>query len=98
MGRLAAATRPGRPRPGPAGPGRAGPPRPPRGGWRPPQPAAGGPVLRILTASLLVGRAATGPVVDLVRSTGADVLFLQELTNDAAARLRQAGLGDLLPS
>jgi endonuclease/exonuclease/phosphatase (EEP) superfamily protein YafD len=62
------------------------------------QPAAGGPVLRILTANLLVGRAATGPVVDLVRSTGADVLFLQELTNDAAARLRQAGLGDLLPS
>jgi endonuclease/exonuclease/phosphatase (EEP) superfamily protein YafD len=62
-----------------------------------PQPPAAGPVLRVLTANLLVGRAAAGGVVDLTCRTHADVLFLQELTSDAAARLQQAGLGDLLP-
>ncbi len=62
------------------------------------QPPAGGQVLRVLTANLLIGRAAAGPVVDLACRTGADVLFLQELTHDAVTRLGRAGLGDLLPS
>lgn len=61
------------------------------------QPAAGGPVLRVLTANLLVGRAAADALVDLARRKQADVLFVQELTDEAAGRLQQAGLSDLLP-
>jgi endonuclease/exonuclease/phosphatase (EEP) superfamily protein YafD len=61
------------------------------------QPAADGPVLRVLTVNLQYGRAAGGQLVELVRSTGADVLFLQELDEDAVSRLKQAGLGELLP-
>jgi endonuclease/exonuclease/phosphatase (EEP) superfamily protein YafD len=61
------------------------------------RPAAAGLVLRVLTANLLVGRAAAEAVVELVRRQDADVLFVQELTDDAAARLQRAGLGDLLP-
>jgi endonuclease/exonuclease/phosphatase (EEP) superfamily protein YafD len=64
---------------------------------RRPQPHAGGPVLRVLTANLLAGRAAEDAVVGLVRQKDADVLFLQELTDAAATRLKQAGLNDLLP-
>jgi len=62
------------------------------------QPAAGGPLLRVLTVNLQYGRAAGGALVDLVHRVGADVLFLQELTDDAVTRLQQAGLRDLLPS
>lgn len=61
------------------------------------QPAASGPVLRVLTVNLLCGRADVEAVVALVRQTGADVLFLQELTGDAVTRLKQAGLDDLMP-
>jgi endonuclease/exonuclease/phosphatase (EEP) superfamily protein YafD len=60
------------------------------------RPEARGPVLRILTANLLFGMAEAEAVVELVRRTGADVLFVQELTDDAVTRLKQAGLGDLL--
>jgi endonuclease/exonuclease/phosphatase (EEP) superfamily protein YafD len=60
------------------------------------QPAATGPMLRVLTANLLVGRAAADVLVDLARRKRADVLFVQELTDDAAARLERAGLSDLL--
>jgi endonuclease/exonuclease/phosphatase (EEP) superfamily protein YafD len=61
------------------------------------QPPAAGPVLRVVTANLLFGRAAAEAVVELARRTDADVLFVQELTGDAAAGLQRAGLGDLLP-
>jgi endonuclease/exonuclease/phosphatase (EEP) superfamily protein YafD len=61
------------------------------------QPPAAGPVLRVLTANLLFGRAAAEVVVELVGRQDADVLFVQELTDEAAARLQRAGLGDLLP-
>jgi endonuclease/exonuclease/phosphatase (EEP) superfamily protein YafD len=61
------------------------------------QPPAAGPVLRVLTANLLAGRAVAEVVVELARRKHADVLFVQELTDDAAARLQRAGLGDLLP-
>ena len=61
------------------------------------QPPAEGPVLRVLTANLLFGRAVAEGVVELACRKHADVLFVQELTDDAAARLQQAGLGDLLP-
>ena len=61
------------------------------------QPPATGPVLRVLTANLLAGRAVAAVVAELVCRRHADVLFVQELTDDAAARLQWAGLGDLLP-
>jgi len=61
------------------------------------QPPAAGPVLRVLTANLLVGRAAAEVVVELACRKHADVLFVQEFTVQAAARLRRAGLDDLLP-
>ena len=61
------------------------------------QPPAAGPVLRVVTANLLAGRAMAEAVVELVCRKDADVLFVQELTEVAAARLQQAGLGDLLP-
>jgi len=62
-----------------------------------PQPPAAGPVLRVVTANLLAGRAVAEVVAGLVSDKQADVLFVQELTGDAAARLQQAGLGGLLP-
>jgi endonuclease/exonuclease/phosphatase (EEP) superfamily protein YafD len=61
------------------------------------QPPASGPALRLLTANLQLGRAAAAPLVELARQTGADVLFVQELTEEAAARLHRAGLSALLP-
>jgi endonuclease/exonuclease/phosphatase (EEP) superfamily protein YafD len=61
------------------------------------QPPAAGPVLRVLTANLLFGRAVAEEVVELVCRKHADVLFVQELTDEAAARLQRAGLGELLP-
>jgi endonuclease/exonuclease/phosphatase (EEP) superfamily protein YafD len=61
------------------------------------QPPAAGPVLRVLTANLLAGRAGAEAVAELVCRKRADVLFVQELTGDAAAGLARAGLGDLLP-
>lgn len=61
------------------------------------QPPAHGPALRLLTANLRRGRAAAVPLVDLARRTGADVLLVQELTDEAATRLQQAGLSTLLP-
>ena len=64
---------------------------------RRPQPKASGPVLRVLTVNVLCGRADADAVVALVRRTGADVLFLQELTGDVIGRLDQAGLDDLMP-
>ncbi len=59
------------------------------------QPTAAGPVLRVLTANLLVGRAAADAVVELARRKHVDVLFVQELTDQAAAGLARAGLSDL---
>lgn len=64
---------------------------------RQPQPLAHGPVLRVLTANLLFGRASEQAVASLVRRKDVDVLFLQELTSCAAVRLKQAGLDHLLP-
>jgi endonuclease/exonuclease/phosphatase (EEP) superfamily protein YafD len=64
---------------------------------RRPQPGAHGPVVRVITANLLRGRADEEALVRLVQSKGADVLFLQELTETAVVRLKQAGLADVLP-
>jgi endonuclease/exonuclease/phosphatase family metal-dependent hydrolase len=61
------------------------------------QPAASGPLLRVLTVNLWHGRGDAEAVVALVRETSADVLFVQELTADAVTRLEQARLEDLMP-
>ena len=61
-----------------------------------PQPAASGPVLRVLSANMYFGQGDAEVIVALVRQTGADVLCLQEFTADAATRLKQAGLDELL--
>jgi endonuclease/exonuclease/phosphatase (EEP) superfamily protein YafD len=61
------------------------------------QPPVAGPVLRVLTANLLFGRAAGPAVVELACRMHADVLFVQELSGDADARLQRAGLDELLP-
>jgi endonuclease/exonuclease/phosphatase family metal-dependent hydrolase len=61
------------------------------------QPPADGPVLRVLTLNLLSGQAARAELVNLVRNTRTDVLFLQELTGDAVTRLKRIGLSELLP-
>ena len=58
------------------------------------QPLVTGPVLRVLTANLLAGRAAAEPLVELAARTHADVLFIQELSEKAIDRLARAGLGD----
>ena len=61
------------------------------------QPLADGAELRVLTSNMLVGRADAESLVRLVERTGADVLFLQELTDGAAARLQKAGIDSVLP-
>jgi len=61
-------------------------------------PAATGPELSVLTVNLQYGRAAGEGLVRLVRRTGADVLFVQELTGDAVTRLKLAGLDEMLPN
>lgn len=61
------------------------------------QPAASGPVLRVLSANMFVGEGDAEVIVALVRQAGADVLCLQEFTADAMTRLKQAGLEELLP-
>jgi endonuclease/exonuclease/phosphatase (EEP) superfamily protein YafD len=62
------------------------------------QPDASGPDLAVLTVNMLQGGAAAPALVGLVRATGADVLFLQELTEDAKIKLKRAGLNELLPN
>jgi endonuclease/exonuclease/phosphatase (EEP) superfamily protein YafD len=61
------------------------------------QPEASGQVLRVLTANLLGGRAEAESVVDLVRQTEPDVLFVQELTLAATGRLHRDGLDEIMP-
>jgi endonuclease/exonuclease/phosphatase (EEP) superfamily protein YafD len=61
------------------------------------QPVADGPELSVLTINLLAGGAAASGLVSLVRATAADVVFLQELTDEAVIKLKRAGLNELLP-
>jgi endonuclease/exonuclease/phosphatase (EEP) superfamily protein YafD len=62
-----------------------------------PQPEATGPVLRVLSFNMYFGQADAETVVDQVRRGQVDALLLQELTEGAVRRLKQAGLDDLLP-
>ncbi|MBQ0896121.1 endonuclease/exonuclease/phosphatase family protein [Micromonospora sp. U56] len=61
------------------------------------QPAAGGPVLRVLTANLLKGGADARTVVELVRRHRVDLLAVQEFTPAARDALDRQGLTRLLP-
>ncbi|MGN9808392.1 endonuclease/exonuclease/phosphatase family protein [Micromonospora sp. BQ11] len=62
-----------------------------------PQPDAGGPTVRLLTANLLAGAADARTLVDLVRRHRVDVLAVQEFTPGAQAELDRLGLAELLP-
>jgi endonuclease/exonuclease/phosphatase family metal-dependent hydrolase len=62
-----------------------------------PDSGACGPMLRVLTHNMFFGRADVEVLVARVRQLDVDVLFLQELTEDAVTRLKQAGLDDMLP-
>lgn len=68
----------------------------PRALRQPARPGSG-PPLRLLTGNMLAGRADAATLTALVKSTDADVLLVQELTDDAVERLRLAGLPALLP-
>lgn len=57
----------------------------------------GGIPVRVASVSLRKGLAHATGVVDLVRRLDVDVLSVQELTPHAEARLRAAGIGELLP-
>lgn len=61
-----------------------------------PTPGGGRP-FRLGTVNLLHGRADAAGIVALVRDHDLDVLALQEVTPQAEARLRAAGIGALLP-
>ena len=62
-----------------------------------PQPGGGGPVLRLLTANLLVGRGSADALAELAARKNADVVFVQELTDGAVTRLERAGLSEKFP-
>jgi endonuclease/exonuclease/phosphatase (EEP) superfamily protein YafD len=66
-------------------------------GNRPAPAPATAPRVRIATVSLRLGLVPAGPVVDLVREHGVDVLAVQELTPAAERRLQDAGLHRYLP-
>jgi endonuclease/exonuclease/phosphatase (EEP) superfamily protein YafD len=61
------------------------------------QPVAAGPVVRLLTANLFVGRGSGDALTELAARQHADAVFVQELTDEAVERLRRAGLNDLFP-
>jgi endonuclease/exonuclease/phosphatase (EEP) superfamily protein YafD len=67
------------------------------GGPTTPEGAAG-PRLRVLTANMQFGRGSAEALVALARRSGADVLSVQELTPELAARLDAAGLAGLMPA
>ncbi|MGW0172665.1 endonuclease/exonuclease/phosphatase family protein [Rhodococcus sp. NPDC003322] len=53
--------------------------------------------IRLLQANIRLGEADADALVDLVRSRSVNVLTVEELTDSAVARLREAGLEELLP-
>lgn len=53
--------------------------------------------LRVMTVNCRYGRADAHDIVQAVRTRHIDVLATQETTDDLVERLREAGLGDLLP-
>ena len=57
---------------------------------------AEGKALTVMTSNILFGRGDATAVVNLVRENNVDLLAVQELTPDAAIRLRDAGLNETL--
>jgi endonuclease/exonuclease/phosphatase (EEP) superfamily protein YafD len=64
---------------------------------QPTGPIAGGVEVQVLTVNLGLGEADAAAVTEAVRKEGVDLLSAQELTDDAAERLRGAGIDELLP-
>lgn len=59
--------------------------------------AASGPEISVLTINAAHGDADAAAIVDEVRSTDADILAVQELTQEEVDDLTAAGIDDLLP-
>jgi endonuclease/exonuclease/phosphatase family metal-dependent hydrolase len=57
----------------------------------------GGPTLNVLSANIFRGEGNLTELVNLVRDRDADLLCVQELTPEAAYRLRRLGLEEVLP-
>lgn len=62
-----------------------------------PDPGDADGQIRMLQANIRLGEADADALVDLVRSRSVDLLTVEELTDSAVARLREAGLEELLP-
>jgi endonuclease/exonuclease/phosphatase family metal-dependent hydrolase len=62
-----------------------------------PQPQAGGAEFTVMSVNLYVGQTDLAKVVELVEEREPDLLSVQELTPDAADRLAELGLEELLP-
>ncbi|MFY9264143.1 MAG: endonuclease/exonuclease/phosphatase family protein [Solirubrobacterales bacterium] len=56
------------------------------------QPNARGEIITLMSVNMLAGRADAREIVELVRGRDVDILSLQELTPEAVAALRRAGL------
>ncbi len=56
-----------------------------------------GPIVRVLTANLNEGRADPAALLALARAENADLLAVEEVTEDEEAALERAGLSDLFP-
>ncbi|GAB3679851.1 endonuclease/exonuclease/phosphatase family protein [Actinocorallia lasiicapitis] len=61
------------------------------------EPAADGPVLRVMTANLMFGEADPAELLTLIKDQKVDVLSVQEFTPDARNGLAAAGLRLVLP-
>ena len=60
-----------------------------------PAPAAGAPVLTVMTANMLAGRGDGAALVRAARDDHVDVLVVEEVTTGEVARMQGAGLGEL---
>lgn len=67
------------------------------GGGPEPEPGAHPAEATVLQANLMLGEADPGAVVALVREHDVDLLAVEELTDTAVGRLREAGLDTVLP-
>ncbi|NYJ00590.1 endonuclease/exonuclease/phosphatase (EEP) superfamily protein YafD [Nocardioides thalensis] len=62
-----------------------------------PPAADGAPRLTVMSTNILLGQADTEDVLGEVVDRDVDLLFVQEITAEALARLEEGGIGDLLP-
>lgn len=57
----------------------------------------GGTSVRVLQANIMKGEAGTENLVRTIRDRDIDIMTVEELTDDAVARLSEAGIDELLP-